>query len=513
MAEERLDDATMQYIADNLASKDFRLNSLYKIKNKHGKVVLAVPNVVQARLLETMHTRNVIPKARQHGITTGVCVHTILDTCLTVPNTKAAIIAHRESDSLKIFDSKIRFPYEGIPSFLKTAGYIPKHERLTTSMLVLDNGSIITADTMVRSDTLQILHISELAKMFMQNQAKAEEVKTGAFPAAEKGIIFVESTMEGRFGLMPDLCKDALALMREGRLLTEKDFKFFFFPWFDNPDYVLHQEYPITTRMFEYFDSLEKEFGIKLSIEQMRWYAAEEKIQKEKMKQEYPSTYEESIEVASDAFYFQRIMNTLRKGGQITKVPVNVNLRTVTSWDLGYGDATAIWIAQLHGIFARIVGYVENSGEGLAWYVHWLREWQEKYSIHFDYQFLPHDVEVHELSTGISRKQTLTDMGVKVTVLPRLPLDDGIELARELLPNCWFDFEACEQGIEMLDGYSKRVSPDGLISLTPRHDKTSHGADSFRYLAIGLKKFGMSMRSGRQTREEIVARSAYYSRN
>jgi hypothetical protein len=498
------------FMADNFVDREFRLNSIYMLKNKEGNVVVAVPNIVQQKLLDTMHNRNIIPKARQHGITSTVSVHVILDTCLNTPYTKAAIIAHRESDALKIFASKIKFPYDHIPGFLKETGYVPKAIRTTTNSLELSNGSIITADTMVRSDTLQILLVSELSKMFAQFPAKAEEVKTGALPATEKGIIFLESTMEGRFGMMPDMCGDALGIQRSGRALTSKDYKFFFFPWFDNPEYALYEEYPIPLRLFEYFDSLEKEYGIVLSLAQQRWYAAEEKIQKDKMKQEYPSTYEESIEVASDAFYFQRILNTLRKGGQVTKVPVNVNLPTVVSWDLGFGDATAIWIAQIHGIFVRLVGYVENSGEGLAWYVHWLREWQEKHKVMFDYQFLPHDVEVHELSTGISRKQKLREMGVKVTVLPRLPLDDGIELARELLPNCWFDADACETGIKMLDGYSKRVSSDGLISLTPRHDETSHGSDSFRYLAIGLKKFGSNVRGGRQTREEIKARSEYY---
>lgn len=502
----------MDYIAEHVTDKEFRLNSMYYIKNKWGKVVLAVPNVTQRKLLDTQHVRNIIPKARQHGITTGVSIHTILDTCLTVPNTKAAIIAHREKDALKIFDSKIKFPFEKIPPFLKDAGFIPKHERLTTSMLTLDNGSVITCDTMVRSDTLQILHISELAKMFAQFPAKCEEVKTGAFPAAEKGKIFIESTMEGRFGLMPDMCKTALATQREGRKLTSKDYKFFFFPWFDNPEYVLDEKYPIPERLTEYFDSLFTEHGIVLSPEQRKWYAAEEATLGEKMKQEYPSTYDEAIEVASEAFYYQRLMNQLRHAGQITSVPINVNLPTFTAWDLGFGDATAIWIAQAHGIFIRIVGYIENCGEGLAWYVHKLRAWQDKHQVMFTHHFLPHDVKVHDLSTGISRKNTLLKMGVKVTVMPLLPLDDGVELVRELLPNCWFDAQACEKGINMLDGYSKRVSPEGLISRDPRHDETSHGADAFRYLAIGLKKFGVSIGGGMDTRAQIKARDDHYNR-
>jgi len=80
----------------------------------------------------------------------------------------------------------------------------------------------------VRSDTLQVLHISELAKMYAQFPAKAEEVKTGALPAVERGTVFIESTMEGRFGLMFDLSERAKALEDIGVEPTEKDFKFSF---------------------------------------------------------------------------------------------------------------------------------------------------------------------------------------------------------------------------------------------------------------------------------------------
>lgn len=506
-------DITKREIAEFIADKDKRILSLYKIKDKWGKVVTIQPNITQARLLRDCHKRNVIPKARQHGITTGVCVFKILDECLFNHNYKAAIIAHRENDALKIFASKIKFPYDQIPQYLKDAGFVPKATRITTASIEFDNGSIITADTMVRSDTLQILHISELAKMYQQFPAKAEEVKTGAIPAAEKGQIFIESTMEGRYGLMPDLCENALEIQRDGRPLTDKDFKFFFFPWYDNPEYTLEEEYPLSTRISDYFRSLKAEHGITLNDSQQRWYAAEERIQGSKMKQEYPSTYEEAIEVTSDAYYYQKFMNELRTKGQIATVPVNVNLPTYTSWDLGYGDATAIWIVQIQGIFVRVVGYMEDRNEGLARYVNWLKQWQEINKVTIEHNFFPHDVEVHELSTGVSRKTKLNKLGVKVTKLPRLPVDDGIELVRELLPNCWFDKEACELGIKMMDGYRKDVTSDGLVSNMPKPKQSAgHCADSFRYMATGLKKYGNNLRGNMLTKEDIENKSRFYGR-
>ena len=505
----QLDDLSSKEIAQWIAVKENRITNLYKIKDKSGSVVVATPNFTQRRLLENCHTRNVIPKARQHGITTGVCVFKILDECLFTDHYKAAIIAHRENDALKIFASKIIFPYMNIQESLKVHGFVPKATRVTTAAIEFDNGSIISADTMVRSDTLQILHVSELAKMYQQFPAKAEEVKTGAIPAAERGQIFIESTMEGRYGLMPDLCEDALAVEKEGRALTAKDFKFFFFPWFDNPEYALYEQYPIPARLTEYFDKLFIEQGIKLTDAQKRWYTAEENIQKLKMPQEYPSTYEEAIAVTSDAYYYQGLMNEARQAGRVTAVPVNINLPTYASWDLGYHDATAIWIVQVQGPFIRVVGYFESTNASLATYVHWLRKFQEKHNILFEYNFLPHDAEVTDLSTGLTRSDKLRELGIKPTVLPRLDLVDGIEWVREILPNCYFDIEACEVGIKMLDGYRKDVTADGFVSNVPKpKQKAGHGADSFRYMATGLKKYGRS--GGRQTREEIIERSKYY---
>ena len=52
-------------------------------------------------------------------------------------------------------------------------------------------------------------------------------------------------------------------------------------------------------------------------------------------------------------------------------MPVN------TAWDIGVGDENAIWFWQkLHGKIG-IVGYYQNSGEGLPFYVGKLEEYAQ----------------------------------------------------------------------------------------------------------------------------------------
>jgi hypothetical protein len=54
---------------------------------------------------------------------------------------------------------------------------------------------------------------------------------------------------------------------------------------------------------------------------------------------------------------------------------------------------------------------------------------------------------------------------------------------------CWFDEGKCKQGLEALRQY-RREYDEKLKSFKqrPLHDWTSHAADAFRYLAVGLDK-------------------------
>ena len=64
--------------------------------------------------------------------------------------------------------------------------------------------------------------------------------------------------------------------------------KFFFFPWFEDAGYTLAGEgYDVLDEDRAYFDEL-REKGISLSQEQMVWYSHMKQTQGELMKQEYP---------------------------------------------------------------------------------------------------------------------------------------------------------------------------------------------------------------------------------
>ena len=73
-------------------------------------------------------------------------------------------------------------------------------------------------------------------------------------------------------------------------------------------------------------------------------------------------------------------------------------------------------------------------------------------------------------------------------IVPKLGVDDGIQLVRGILPRCVFD-ESCEEGIKALESYRKEWNDKlGCWRDKPLHDWASDGADSFRYLAVTESK-------------------------
>jgi hypothetical protein len=103
---------------------------------------------------------------------------------------------------------------------------------------------------------------------------------------------------------------------------------------------------------------------------------------------------------------------------------------------------------------------------------------------------LPHDANHRELANGRTRVETLRRLGLpSLRIVPQVSLDNGINAARVILPRCWFDAGRCARGIEALRQY-RRGWDDGrkLFGERPLHDWTSHPADAFRYLAVGLRE-------------------------
>jgi hypothetical protein len=197
----------------------------------------------------------------------------------------------------------------------------------------------------------------------------------------------------------------------------------------------------------------------------------------------YRQEFECSFDAAVEGSYYGTMLNELEEKKHMQEIPREEISRTFTAWDLGMGDSTSIWVAQLVGSEVRLLDYYENHGVGLDHYVKWIKDNDYSKAEHI----LPHDVRVRELGTGKSRLEMLEESGLQVKIAPRMGLDDGIQAVRRLLPRCWFNVPKVQNGLNCLRNYRRDYDEKRKIFFErPLHDWSSHGSDSFRYLALGL---------------------------
>lgn len=189
--------------------------------------------------------------------------------------------------------------------------------------------------------------------------------------------------------------------------------------------------------------------------------------------------------IAVPGAYYTEELKRVRADNRVTRVPYDPRLLVHTFWDLGVGDATAIWFVQIHGAEKRAIDYYEQNGEGLPHYASVLKGRGYNYGEHW----APHDIEVRELGSGQSRIEIAQGLGINFRVVPKLSVDDGIHAAKMVFPSCWFDAQKCARGLEALEHYRRDYNSRlGEFVARPVHDWASHGADAWRYFAVASDK-------------------------
>lgn len=200
----------------------------------------------------------------------------------------------------------------------------------------------------------------------------------------------------------------------------------------------------------------------------------------------YNQEYFVSFESAISGSYYGAIIDRIEQAGQITSVPHDPMLPVTVSWDLGMGDATALWFYQHVHNEIRVIDCYEASGEGLAYYAKYLKDKPYNYE-----QFImPHDIRVRELGTGKSRYETAQSLGIRpITIARNIPVDDGIHAVRATLPRMWFDKKKCAPGLEALRSYHKEWDDvRKCYKNAPYHDWSEHFSSSLRYYSVGYRQ-------------------------
>jgi len=472
---------------DQFLDPIWRLHNLYFIIDEKSKRVQFTPNAAQLDFIQNMHTRNVILKARRLGFTT-VCCLAYLDDCLFHPNVTAALIAHKLPDAQKIFASKVKYPYDNLADQLRERLPLKKD---SADSLGFANNSEISVTTSARSGTLNWLHVSEYGKICAMSPERAREIRTGSFPAAEHGIITIESTAEGEGGDFYDKTIDAQKLVSLNADLTRKDFKFFFYPWWSDPKSVLERtNVPVSEDDALYFERISNEIKADpvlaptfngFSEAQKNWWVTAEGEYGGDMKREYPATPKEAFEQAIEGAIFADDLAIAYKQHRIGPFPIDTSRPVHTFWDLGRADETAIWFAQDFGSQTRFVGYYENSGEFIDFYLRYLARWADEHHIVYGKHYVPHDGDRDSLWLKEGTMAVMSRLGFKPRVVDRIADKwTAITMGRRKFGQVAFDEAGCKEGLARLKKYRKEWDERrGVWREHPYHGPESNGADAY----------------------------------
>jgi hypothetical protein len=174
--------------------------------------------------------------------------------------------------------------------------------------------------------------------------------------------------------------------------------------------------------------------------------------------------------------------------------------------DLGYTDSCSWWGWQETFDGLRIVEFYEADGQPIQHYIDWIHE--RPYAV--GDVWLPHDARAKSLQTGKSIIEQFLNAGIRPNLVPELSLQDGIEAARLILPDCYFDEGTTYEGIQHLRAYQREYDErTQTYRSRPKHDAHSHAADAFRYLALAARK--KTVRAARDAHKPLLQPLARYN--
>lgn len=191
----------------------------------------------------------------------------------------------------------------------------------------------------------------------------------------------------------------------------------------------------------------------------------------------------------AEGSYYGKQIQLARDEERLSVIRIKKDLPCHTSWDIGIGDSTAIWIFQvLPNSNINVLDYYENQGEPLEHYLRYLDKWKTKNEAIFGTHYVPHDMQNREFTSGVDRLTSARELGYIMTIVPRKSLAEGIQAVRAVLGSCSFDFASCKHGLKCLEFYRKKYNESLKCYYDePCHDYTSHGSDAFRMMAVGIK--------------------------
>lgn len=473
-----------------LKDKNWRIDNLYKIRNKEGQLIKFKRNRAQKHFGENIWFRNLILKSRQLGFTTYEAIDA-LDDVLFTPNMDALMIAHNLEAGESIFGKKIVFAWDKLPPELRQLYQLDSH---TSKTLKFDFGgnkgfSSLAVDTSGRSGTYQRVHITELADIAKKFPKKIPDIIEGTIPAIPTtGRLDIESTSQGGSGEFYEMFIEA---WERGQPTQNQQYKAHFYNWTWDDEELQH----ITPVPFSEMQQGEKfqEYAARHNLSEteityyyLKWLSLNKKWNA--LKREYPTTPQEAFEAISEGTFYGEQIGLMEQNGQIGVFPYDRALKTHTVWDLGVGKNLRVGFYQRDTTINRVrrIDHLVGEGsDGLPEMIAKIKNKPYVYGKHFG----PHDIEATDVGTGKTRMESARLLGLKFEVVPLQTIEDGLNAVPLFLDHLDVDKEHNKEWIRSMKNYGREWDEKrGMYKDEPLHNWASHDADETRYAALSEKK-------------------------
>lgn len=267
------------------------IEAMFFIQSKTGERVPFILNEDQRLYDQRRTNKDIIPKARQRGISSLGIAYQVVD-CLGREGTRAVLISHEARATQRLLDRaayyirNLRGCSAELGRHSRNEFYFPK----TESTLYIGTAG---ARAFGRGDTITHLHISEYAWW----ESDALKQVAGLFQAVPlNGTIRIESTGNGRNNDFYYIVENA----------SQLGYTVHFIPWWNNEEYRLPPPADgWTPEGYEnYFQDLKTRYN--LDEEQLYWYwikLLEFRTDLRYLQQEYPSCLEECFQSTGGAVF------------------------------------------------------------------------------------------------------------------------------------------------------------------------------------------------------------------
>jgi len=269
-------------------------------------------NKAQKYYIDNKKPRNIIVKARQIGMSTGILAKNF-HKLITQPMTMEAMVTHKDEISTYMAAMVTRFRYN-LPFHIVTGADSSEHIEIVfddpnTGQRRTSNLYLGTAGARVwgRAQSFNVVHLTELAHWVPE---KIQEILAGILNAVSQNAeVDIESTPRGRSGYFYELYDAA----KRG----EVPYKPFFFPWWWCERYRMPVDHPLVVEEDKQPTLTSEEKALVnhhgLDLDQIRWrrwkWREQDRIQKDLFRQEYPENDVDCWLVAGLAAFDQRAIS------------------------------------------------------------------------------------------------------------------------------------------------------------------------------------------------------------